>query len=324
MTKDKFYQRLWFKNTVLISIPSIISLIGVIISFVPSYIKIILGCFCIFFMLCLIVAVIFFANQDDKIYKELDDLKNENNNLKVISYHLNTIVKTNTYAINSFSELTETWAKNINYFANEVYNKGIVQEKCWDKIKLTDEVCIQCRNMIKLYCNNDDNTKISVGFISYRKDENNNEWVNMIAHSDPVSTRPHSYGEEELLSDCIYHYADLVKEKYSDIEIAVNNEEVLRIFKKVSKNTDLTKYTQYIAVPIYCSSKKLLGIFQIVTKYNYVIEEYPIALRKFAQENIIPFSNMILLIDKINKGLYAKPQEERSKTFYHEISQKEV
>lgn len=310
--REKFYQRLWFKNTVLISIPSIISLIGVLISFVPNNAKIILGCICIFLMIVLIVAVVLFAGQDDRIDKELEKLKDENNQLKVISCHLNTIVKTNAYSINSFSELTEAWSKNINSFAYEVSSRGKAQEKCWDKVKLFDEICIQCRNMIKLYCDNDDNTKISVGYISYRKDENDEEWVNMISHSNPESTRPHSFGEDEKLSSCIYHYAELIKDKVSDIEIAVNNDEVRRIFKKISITTDLSKYTQYIAIPVYCSKKKLLGIFQIVTKYDYIIEENPIALRKFAEENILPFSNMILLVDKINKGLYVKPNEERT------------
>lgn len=311
--RTKFYQQLWFKNTILISVPSIISLIGVFISFVPNTIKIVFSCISIFSMICLIIAVILFAGTDDKIDKELERTKKENDNLKIISYHLKNIVKSNSYCINSFSAFSEAWSKNINAFAHEVNTKGKVQDKFWDKTKLFDEVCIQCRNMIKLYCDCDDNTKISVGYICYRKDENNEEWVSMIAHSNPESTRPHSYGDEVKLYDCDYHYADLIKENFSDIEIAVNNDEILRIFNKVSKTTDLSKYTQYIAIPVYCSNKKLLGVFQIVTKYDYVIEDNPVTLRKFAEENIIPFSNMILLIDKISKGLYTKPNEERNK-----------
>lgn len=311
--REKFYQKLWFKNTVLISIPSIISLFGIIISFVPNNIKIILSCVCIFLMLCLVIFVILFANQDEKIDKVLKELKNENDNLKVISYHLKNVLKTNIYSVNSFSQFTETWSKNINSFINKVIYEDKIPEKYWDKVKIFDEVCVQCRNMIKLYCDNDDNTKISVGYVSYREDENKEQWVNMIAHSSPESTRPNSYGEEEKLSKCIYHYADLIKDKISDIEIAINNEEILRIFKKVSKNTDLSKYTQYIAIPVYCSNKKILGIFQVVTKYNYIIEDNHVNLRKFAEDNIIPFSNLILLIDKISKGLYAKHNNERRK-----------
>ena len=161
--------------------------------------------------------------------------------------------------------------------------------------------------MLKIYCNNNDISKISVGFISYWEDSNKEKWIHMVAHSNPNSTKPRACKEKEKLSDSIYHYADLIKDNNSDIEIAINNEEVLRIFKKVSKNTDLSKYSQYIAIPVYGTSKQLLGIFQIVTKYDYIINKNSVALREFAEEFIVPYSNLIVLIDKINSGLYVKP-----------------
>lgn len=259
--KGKFYNSLWFKNTILISIPSIVSVIGIFISFVPNNIKIIFGCVSFFLIVCLAVAVIFFANLDEKTHKKLDEHIKENADLKVISYHLKTLAKTNEYTVNAFSEFVEAWSKNINSFADEVIKSGQAPKKCWDKANLFDAVCVQCRNMIKTYCDNDDNTKISVGYVSYKQD-GDNEWVNMISHSNPESTRPHAAGKEEQLSECKYHYAELIKNKISDIEIAVNNEEVQRIFNKVSTTTDLNKYTQYIAIPIYCSRKSCLVYFR--------------------------------------------------------------
>ena len=48
----------------------------------------------------------------------------------------------------------------------------------------------------------------------------------------------------------------------------------------------------------------LLGVFQIVTKYDYYIEQERSALIEFATKNVIPYSNAIALIDSIYKGLY--------------------
>lgn len=309
--QKKFYQRLWFKNIVLIGVPSVISLLGIFTSILNGTIRIILYCVCVCLMIFLVIAVIFYSHSESKTDKIIENLETECKTYKLLSYCLNKTLEMKAYSVNIFSQFTEAWSKNINAFANEVTQRGKAPERCWEKSKLFDEVCVHCKKMIQKYCDNEDDTKISVGYINYRKDEQGEEWVSMIAHSNPETTRPHSYGEEEKLSESIYHYAELIKEKSPDIEVAVNNEEILRIFKKVSKTTDLSKYTQYIAIPIYCSQKKLTGIFQIVTKYNYIIEEDPVELRKFAEQNIIPFSNMILLIDKINKGLCAKPNEER-------------
>lgn len=308
--REHFYQKTWFKNTILISLPSLISVIGVVISIIDNQtLKVGLIIFSLFLMISLIIAVVYFGNQEDKVYTEIQSLKNQNIELTSILAHMENDYKTSIFTVTSFSNLAEKWAKNINSFANNIKSNGSISDKAWDKIKLMDSICLQCKAMIQRYCNDYDDSKISVGFILYKKDDKGEEWVHMISHSNLQSTRPRACKKETKLSDCIYHYADLIKEGLSDIEIAVNNEEIQRIFKKVSINTQLDKYTQYIAIPVYCSSNKLLGIFQIVTKYNCYIEKTNTGLIKFATTNVLPYSNLITLIDKIYKGLYISPTQ---------------
>lgn len=308
--RDHFYQKTWFKNTILITIPSLISFLGILIAIDNNdIIKTVSIVSSIFLMVCLIFAVIYFSNQDDKLYNDYNLLKDDNLKLSSILAHMENNYKMSTFTVSVFSEYTEKWAKNINSFSKNVISNGYISDKAWDSIKFYDSICSNCRSMIEQYCNDYDNSKISVSFVLYKIDENNIEWVHMVAHSNPESTRPNACKDEQKLSECIYHYGDLIKNRHSDIEIAINNEEIRRIFHMISVNTDLSKYTQYIAIPIYCNSKKLLGIFQIVTKYNYIIEDDRIKLLKFVTDNIIPYSNMILLVDKINKGLYVSPTQ---------------
>lgn len=315
--RQKYYQKTGFKNTILISIPALISVIGTIISIINNNtIKLALIFGVILLMIILVIAVLFFANQEDKIYSEYekskDEIKSLNekiNTLSTILAHMENNYKTSTFTITTFSEFLEKWAKTINSFANNVSTNGTVSDKAWDKVKLIDSVCLYCKNMIKQYCNNNDDSKVSVSFVSCRTDESNVKWVHMISHSNPESTRPTACKEEVKLSECEYHYAQLIKDEYSDVEIAENNNEIQKIFKKTSKTSDITKYTQYIAIPVYCSSKKLLGIFQVVTKYDYTIECDKLKLLHFTTENIIPYSNLIVLIDKIYKGLYISPKQ---------------
>lgn len=306
--RQYFYQKGWFKNTILIGIPSLISVIGVIISIIQSQLaKIVLVTITIFLMIGLAIAVIFFSNQEDKINKECNSLKDQNIKLLAILAHMENNYKTSVFTISTFSELMETWAKTINSFANNVKSNGTVSDKAWDKIRLFDSICLYCKNMIKQYCNQNEDSKISVSFVSCKVDKNGEKWVHMVAHSNPESIRPNACKGEERLSECIYHYAELIKQEYTDVEIAINNEEIQRIFKKISKTTDLNKYTQYIAIPVYCTSKKLLGMFQVVTKHGYIIENDKVKLEQFVTEHVIPYSNLIILIDKIYKGLYISP-----------------
>lgn len=89
----------------------------------------------------------------------------------------------------------------------------------------------------------------------------------------------------------------------------MDNNEILRILKKVSTTSDLSKYTQYIAISLYCKSGNLSGMFQIVTKYNYIIKTYKQKMIQFITDMIIPFTNLIVLTNKIYKGVYINPQE---------------
>ena len=306
--RERFYQKTWFKNTVLILIPTAVSVIGVFTSITSDIvIKIILTSITVILMMTLVAFVIYYGNQEDKVYNELQQKDETIVNLTNILAHMENDYKTVTYEISSLSELAEKWATVINSFANNVKLNGCISDKAWDKVKQIDAICLYCRDMIKQYCNLNDNSGISVCFVEYSVDENNVEWVHMIAHSNPISLRPSACKERVKLSDCKYHYAELIRDKLSDIEIAISNDEILRIFKKDSFSTDLSKYSQYIVIPLYCKSGKLLGIFQIVTKHNYIIESDKVKLEQFITKNIIPLCNLVVLADKINKGLYITP-----------------
>lgn len=309
-TKKHFWQTLWFKNTILITIPSLISILGVVISVVDIKSQTIKNTIVIVMfvsIISMIISVIFFSNQEERKDNEYKKICDEHKKLTVMLAHLQNVCKTNSYTIAAISELSEKWSKNINSFANNVLTKGVVSDKSWDKVKYFDMVCVQCKNMIKQYCNNNDSSKISVGFIICREDVNGEKWVHMVSHSNQESTRPKACKNGQKLSECNYHFAELIKNESDSIEVAINNDEILRIFNRISKDTDLSKYSQYIAVPVYCSSNKILGIFEVITKYDCIIEGNKIELLKFVEENIIPYSNLIVLIEKINKGLYVKP-----------------
>lgn len=303
----QFYQKTWFKNTLFITISTTISVIGILISLTDNVIRNVLICVSIVLLFIQIYAIIRYGNEEDKIYKQLQELESKNKDLTVILAHMENDYKTVTSEVSAFSEMAEKWAGMINSFANNIKTNGYVSDKAWNKVRITDAICLYTRSIVQQYCNNFDNSKISVGYISYNRDINGEEWIHMISHSNPISIRPNACKSEVKLSDCKYHYADLIREKLSDIEIAMNNEEILRIFNKVSISSDLDKYTQYIAIPLYCKSGNLLGIFQIVTKNGYIIENEKSKMQQFITNAIIPFSNLIVLTDKIYKGLYINP-----------------
>ena len=77
--------------------------------------------------------------------------------------------KTVPSEVSEFSEMAEKWASQINSFANNIKQYGSVSDKAWNKVKIIDSICIYTRSVIQQYCNNFDNSNISVGYISFSR-----------------------------------------------------------------------------------------------------------------------------------------------------------
>ena len=216
------------------------------------------------------------------------------------------MLNTNNSIVTSFVSIIEPWTSNINKIANDIRNRGKANEKDWDYEKICTDICVGCKDTIKQFIPDSNDTDISVGFIKYSS-EGGNEYIKMIAHSSPQTAKPDIYDVQELLSECRYQYARLIKNKTRSIFALENNEKIRQFFHKKHDDTDLSKYTQYIAIPILCSKNKTLGVLQITTKYGCKIMETEVDLKKFAETYITPFVELLVLVEKIQKGMFIKP-----------------
>lgn len=302
------------KNLILIGIPTIISGIGIIMTsdaltkYKDIFVFVTIG-----LLITFIVFVIYYARLDKKEYDEYVILKNKNNDLQnEINDLMSTITSiknlldTNSSIVTSFISIIEPWTSNINKIANDIKNRGKANEKDWDYDKICTDICIACRNMINQFIQVKDNTNVSVGFIKYYSD-NGNECVKMIAHSSPQTAKPDIFDVQELLSECNYQYARLIKSKTRSILALENNEKIRQCFYRKHDGTNLSKYTQYIAVPILCSKNKILGVLQVTTKHGCTIMGTEVDLEKFGETYITPFVELLVLVEKIQKGIFIKP-----------------
>lgn len=303
------------KNIILIGIPTIISALGIIITYdsvekfknLFIYITLIL---LIFFIIC----VVYYGKLERKEQTECDNLKSKNKELQNKIEELMTtitsiknLLNTNNRIVTSFVSIIEPWTNSINKIANDIKNRGKANEKDWDYEKICSDICVGCKDTIKQFIQNSNDTDISVGFIRYLTLEDK-EYVKMIAHSSPPTAKPDIFDVQELLSDCNYQYAKLIKNKTRDIFVLENNEKIMQTFHRKHPDTDLSKYTQYIAVPILCSKNKSLGVLQITTKYGCEIMETSVDLKKFGETYITPFVELLVLVEKIQKGIFIKPE----------------
>ncbi len=295
------------KNMILIGIPTIISALGIIMTLdILCNLKNIIIFFTIILLIIFICFVIYYSKLEKNEKDKINELCNENEELKTTITSIRNLLNTNNSIVTSFVSIIEPWTASINKIANDIKNRGKANEKDWDYEKICTDICVGCKDTIKQFIPNSNDTDLSVGFIKYLS-EANKEYVKMIAHSSPPTAKPDIFDVQELLTECKYQYAKLIRDKTRSILALEDNDKIRQYFYKKHDTTDLSKYTQYIAIPILCSKNKVLGVLQITTKYGCKIMESDIDLIKFAETYVTPFVELLILVEKIQKGIFIKP-----------------
>lgn len=297
------------KNAILIGIPTIISAIGIIMTLdiLDNY-KNLFIISTVILLIIFISFLVYYGRQEDKTI-------DENDKLKATISSINKVLGINSKIVISFVSLLENWNRDINKIANDIKKNGTANEKDWDYEKICTDICVSCKDSIIKFTEIDNDTDVSVSLIKYYNFDNN-DYVKMVAHSSPQTAKPDVYDKEEKLNECMYQYARMIRERKRGIFVLENTEKIKQCFYTKKPETDLSKYSQYIAIPIICSKNKYLGILQITTKYNYTILDSEIALKKFSETYITPFVELLILVEKIEKGMFVRPVKELGVKFY--------
>ena len=288
------------KNIILIGIPTIISGLGVIMALdiLKKYKNAII--FIVLLLLLIFVAfLLYYSKQEKEVKDEVENLKSTISSMvKMLNINSNTVI--------SIVKLLENWNRDINKIANDINKDGFANEQDWNYENICNDICVCCKESIMKFVDSNEKTDLSVSMIKVYNN-NGNDYIKMIAHSSPQTAKPDIYDKEELLSDCQYLFGRLIKDRNRDILALENNAKIQQRFYKPKPNTDLSKYNQYIAIPIMCHHNKILGILQVTTKYKYTIMNTEVELKKFSETYLTPFVDLLVLIEKIKKGLFVKP-----------------
>lgn len=296
------------KNSILIGIPTIISCLGILSATdeLKAYNKL-LALITFLLLIVFIGFLIYYSKNEENTNKALDNISKELEKAKSKFYSVKTLLNTNVKIIVSIISLTANWTRNINKLAQEINSKGIADEKYWDYEKICNDICICCNDSIKEFTGiKGDNVSVSLIRYYTRK---NIEYVKMIANSSTETAKSDVFDKEELLETCQYQYAKVIKDHTRDAFILENKDKINKYFHKKSPETNLDKYNQYIAIPIICSENKTLGVLQIITRYDNTIMNSESELKDFIESYVTPYINLLILSDKIKKGLFSKPNK---------------
>lgn len=125
--------------------------------------------------------------------------------------------------------------------------------------------------------------------------------------------RPSIFGKKRIFSEEYpnsYHDVDLFRSGSSEIEIVIGNENIDNIFAYTDKGSHADgkkKYSQYVAIPVFCKDEKMVGLLEIVALNDAKIGLNVNEVREVALKYFVPQSYLFLLLYKLERSLLAKP-----------------
>ena len=171
----------------------------------------------------------------------------------------------------SMKAIMDITAKNINALSHQIKEEQIVTKEIWSFRQTCTIICRESYNVLKTMFG-DHNFEVSYIDIS-RTSKLLRFTLNSYENWD--KEKPSIYEKEICLStkklnkkniDQKYCFEKIISNGANE-PVCYSNEELIKhnFFFKDSTARDNCKYKQYIAIPVFCESKKIIGLMQIVS-----------------------------------------------------------
>ncbi len=213
-------------------------------------------------------------------------------------------------AMSGFISICTQSVTDINSIIHEIISDGVIDLKKWslDKASL-----LVCDNIYNLLCRlNGESKEFEVVYVRLIEGEGQENIICMCGFSNRDKKKPSVFAKKRCFEDEHGYYdAMLFKENRDEIIIINGHEQINRKFtysKRSRDESDLRKYNQYIAIPVFCNNEKMVGLLEIVCFHKTSLADTEDQLRDIASKYLVPYSYFILLLHKLEKGLLAVPK----------------
>lgn len=144
-----------------------------------------------------------------------------------------------------------------------------------------------------------------------RLNEDVNGEIYMYAYCNKNSQRPNLlYKKRNIFDpvDSLYYDAKRFRDDSSETKVLFGCEEINSAFFRTAQERTAfpNKYNQYVSVPVFCKNSKMIGLLQVAFLEGCSIADDKELLKELADQLIVPYSHLFLLLHKTDKVLNYK------------------
>ena len=198
-------------------------------------------------------------------------------------------------------------ADGANDIIHAIIENGEVDLKLWNFDKACQWVC---SNVYDLLCKLGEGREFEVAYDRLIENGKPEELIYTNSYANQHILPPSVYMKKRNFTKDNYHDSELFRDGASDLEIVIGSDEIDKIFdhkSKAKRNKNKNKYSQYIAIPVLCNDKKMIGLFEIICLNKTKLGDTKEEIEEIISRYFIPYSFLLLLMHKLEKALLAQP-----------------
>lgn len=252
-----------------------------------------------------IIYVIYIAYIERK--REKDSLKVEELEMKNAQQELHLEIYNMTF--DSINNLMNVSQKEINDLSKQIISSNNLDLLNWNFESISNYICKDIVNILSKISKSGTDISVNI-FIRHKKKSGRKtqDCIRMIAHWGGTNSNPSIlYTDIILNKKKDWQYAKLFLDNNPKIVVYATEEEIKQNFEyNGNPNKYDGEYTQYIGIPISCSSGNILSSLEIISHHGTIIADTKDELLEIINKYIIVYRNYALLTHKIEKSLRAK------------------
>lgn len=208
-------------------------------------------------------------------------------------------------ALASISQICAYSAAQINTIAHDIKTNGSVDLRLWSFNDVCQQICVMVYKMLQTLRRDKDFKVTFMVPVEYTENKDKITAIKMVGFGNRSNTRPKNYAKKiqvDLEADkCNRFDAKLFCLYQADIVVFATEKEVSQNLKKTKK------YKQYLAIPVFCDDRKMVGLLQIATTKPHNLGRNENEIFDLANKIMKPLTNFLLLSYKVEKGLISVP-----------------
>lgn len=261
--------------------------------------------FVIFLTVIYIIYIIFLAYSEKKEQKNKQDINALNKQIETLNLYVDTYKE----VFDSLNSLMNISQRDINDLSKKIVQTSDLELLNWNFESVSNYICRDLVNVLSKISKSGNDITVNI-YIKFKKKigRTNKEYIKMIAHAGGTNSEPSILYTDILINKKKdWQYAKLFLENNPKIVIYPTEEEIKKHFHFNSNfNNYSGEYTQYIGIPISCSSGNIISSLEIISHHGTIIADTKDDLLDLTNKYILVYRNYALLCHKIEKGLRAK------------------